>query len=280
MRLDAESTRVEDTQPLRTVRSLTRKPASGSAEDETEAPNTTPNLPTVGSVGYVELSRIDRSDTTYRFRANLRVAGLARAFEADGQQVPVILRPHPKGTRPYQLVSGFRRCAAAERLGWTRLYAEIRELDEDAAFSLAVAENTNRKSYSDLDRAHVVVSQKAVNMTEGQIGTLLGVSDRRVRHLRKLLDFPAFVRDAVDDAEHRMTLGHALALGRAAEKADGAFPWEEWVQRVADEALSRRALQELLKGEVEKPKKSKEELFAELERVLKEIREAGYEVSV
>lgn len=216
---------------------LTTNVPTGSEAPSIELP--------VGEVRHILLADVDE-DETYRFRAHLRTTVLERKIEAEGQLVPVIVRRNPK-KRTFQLVSGFRRVTALRRLGQGTVYAEIRDLDDDAAFLLAIGENTGRSGYSDLDRAHVVRTQRANEMSESEIGLLLGISTRRVRHLRKLLDLPEVVQRAVDAPEHRLGLDTALLLGRFANR-DPEFNWGRWVARVQSEDMSfgklKRALAE------------------------------------
>ncbi|OGH66325.1 MAG: hypothetical protein A3B90_01350 [Candidatus Magasanikbacteria bacterium RIFCSPHIGHO2_02_FULL_41_13] len=65
-------------------------------------------------VKQVPMSEIDLSDLTYRFRAVVRVADLARSIRESGQQIPAVVRPHPSPASGFkwQLISGFRRATA------------------------------------------------------------------------------------------------------------------------------------------------------------------------
>jgi ParB-like chromosome segregation protein Spo0J len=83
---------------------------------------------------YVDVIRVPLSDIEIseewncrRFRASEDLDGnvgfetLVRSIAREGQHTPVVVRPHPKsgkkkGVLPYQLVSGFQRCAAIRTL--------------------------------------------------------------------------------------------------------------------------------------------------------------------
>ena len=65
-----------------------------------------------------------------------------------GQQVPVVIRDRDG----HELVCGARRLAACRRLG-VPVRAEMRDLDDEAAFVLRDTENRHRQDLCDLDRA-------------------------------------------------------------------------------------------------------------------------------
>lgn len=83
------------------------------------------------------------------------------SFTADGpelayqQNVPVLLRPNPKGTPPYVVVAGFSRIEAITQIAKSRgeldkvrVFALVRPLDEAQARALNLQENTGRTELS------------------------------------------------------------------------------------------------------------------------------------
>ena len=75
---------------------------------------------------------------------------LASSIEASGLLQPVVVRP--VGSR-FELIAGERRFRAAQRLGWKAIPAVVREVDDQAALTLALIENLQRDDLSPIDTA-------------------------------------------------------------------------------------------------------------------------------
>ena len=194
-----------------------------------------------GEVKMVPLSEIDLDNTQYMFRHDLRTGPLERSLREQGLQVPVILRSRGRGQRKHQIISGFRRVTAASRLGWKDIGAVIRsDLDTDeAAFRASVLENTNRKTYSDIDRALVIHEYRKRKIgKDAQVPMdVLGLTKRQQRNLLSLLDLPGPVQTAIDDETQAFSATHGLTLKQAAGKFPG-IDYAKWVKAVNDTGLS------------------------------------------
>lgn len=79
-----------------------------------------------------------------------------RAFLADirahGQQVPVLLRPHPERPGRYQIAYGHRRLWAARRLG-VPIKAQVRNLSDAELVVAQGQENAQRRDLSFIEKA-------------------------------------------------------------------------------------------------------------------------------
>ncbi len=73
------------------------------------------------------------------------------SIEQFGVLNPVIVRPNDNGG--YEIVSGHRRCHAAERAGLDTVPAIVRNLDDDAAIILMVDSNLQRETILPSERA-------------------------------------------------------------------------------------------------------------------------------
>src|ERR1041384_2369212 len=71
---------------------------------------------------------------------------LADSIAASGLLQPVIVRARPEGR--YELIAGERRWRAAQRLGWSRIPAVVRDVDDRALLTLALIENLQRDALS------------------------------------------------------------------------------------------------------------------------------------
>lgn len=199
-----------------------------------------------GSVAHVALDHIV-DDDRFRFRATLRVGPLKKSLELFDQQQPIIVRRlTPKG-RKYQLISGFRRVAALRALGRSYATAVVRDdlvgdENDERALRAAVLENTQRKTYTDIDRAYVIRSFEERGVNGIDVGPLLGISKRQKNNLKSLLDLPELVQEELSDPESAFKTTHALQLRKLQRKYvpddPEAFDWPTWIERVKAEALS------------------------------------------
>mgnify|MGYP003778697223 CR=1 FL=1 len=104
-----------------------------------------------------------------------------------GQQVPVLVRPHPETPDRYQIVYGRRRVLALRDLGQT-VKAMIRDLDDDALVMAQGQENTARRDLSYIEKANFArqmseagykrkVICDAINIDKTVISRMLNVID-------------------------------------------------------------------------------------------------------
>jgi len=78
------------------------------------------------------------------------LAELAESMEASGLLQPVVVRSQG-GT--YELIAGERRWRAAQRLGWTKIPAVVKDVDDRTLLTLALIENLQRDDLSPVDEA-------------------------------------------------------------------------------------------------------------------------------
>lgn len=79
-------------------------------------------------------------------------AALMHSIESSGQQVPVLVRPHPEKPGRYQTAYGHRRIRAAARLG-LRVRAIVRDLNDTELVLAQGKENNERRDLSFIERA-------------------------------------------------------------------------------------------------------------------------------
>jgi ParB/RepB/Spo0J family partition protein len=183
----------------------------------------------------LRLDAIELDDETFRFRAALRLGPLKESLNLEGQQVPIIVRDvGTSAMSMYQIISGFRRVRSLQDLGIQTVSAVVRtDLDDDElAFRTSVLENSNRKTYSDIDRALVIRRYEEEGHSTVDVADLMGLSTRQKNNLRALLDLPASVQAAIDDPDSHFGATHALVLRQLAGK-HGDLDYEHWVHVVA-----------------------------------------------
>jgi ParB family chromosome partitioning protein len=212
----------------------------------------------------IPFSEIDLSDHQFRFRVNLRIGNLAGSIAAEGQQFPVILRRKRDGK--LQVISGFRRLAAIDKLGWDKVKAVIRnDLDDDAeACRVSILENEIRQTYNDLDRAYAILAYRRMGKTAGEIEEIFKVGARQRQRLEELTTFPKALQNAVADG--RVPSTHAVKLMQHARKFEDT-DISAWIKWIADDNASMKQLNAALKEEVADGKRGQPvELFVAKEK--------------
>jgi len=189
-------------------------------------------------IAEIALEKLLFDDTSLMFRASLRVRDLVESIAAEGQQIPIIVRPAPDSEH-YQIISGFRRATAMRQLGLPGIAAIIRyDLnDDEAAFRTAIVENEQRKTYSDIDRALVIRRYQQSGWTSFDIAELMGLRRRQLLYIRSLLDLPAPIQAAIDDPDDHFSATHGIELGRLQRKYP-QIDLPTWIARVNGECMS------------------------------------------
>jgi ParB family transcriptional regulator, chromosome partitioning protein len=137
-----------------------------------------------------------------RFRelvASMQVAGLLQ---------PVVVRRHLDG---YQLIAGERRWRAAQKLGWQKIPAVIKEADDRTLLTLALVENLQRDDLSCIEEA--TSYQRLLDefqLSQSEVARLVGRDRSTVANALRLLKLPPEIAVMVD--EGRLSEGHARAL--------------------------------------------------------------------
>jgi ParB family transcriptional regulator, chromosome partitioning protein len=143
-------------------------------------------------------TRIDEAELT----------DLANSMQASGLLQPVIVRPRDGG---YELIAGERRWRAAERLGWPRIPAVVRDVDDRTLLTLALVENLQRDDLSPIDEAAGYRRLgEEFHLGQAEIGRTVGRDRSTVANLLRLLQLPPDVQEMVH--EKRLSAGHARAL--------------------------------------------------------------------
>ena len=167
---------------------------------------------------------------------------LADSIAASGLLQPVIVRARPEGR--YELIAGERRWRAAQRLGWSRIPAVVRDVDDRALLTLALIENLQRDALSPLDAA--LGYQQLIqdfSLPQQEVARLVGKDKSTVSNTLRLLRLPADVQQLLE--RRALTEGHARALLALAEAQE--------ISRLARECVaaewSVRDLEARVRGE-------------------------------
>lgn len=99
---------------------------------------------------------------------------LVEQIKDHGQQVPILVRPHPEVTGRYQVAYGHRRLAAISRLG-IKIRAVVRNLTDDELVVSQGQENNARTNLSFIERALFAVRLEDRSFARDVIMSALGV---------------------------------------------------------------------------------------------------------
>lgn len=170
------------------------------SREQAEAAGTLRELPmaSVRPNPFQPRTRIDEAELT----------DLANSMQASGLLQPVIVRPRDG---VFELIAGERRWRAAERLGWPRISAVVREVDDRTLLTLALVENLQRDDLSPIDEAAGYRRLgEEFHLGHAEIGRAVGRDRSTVANLLRLFQLPPDVQAMVH--EKRLSAGHARAL--------------------------------------------------------------------
>ncbi|MDD6371896.1 MAG: ParB/RepB/Spo0J family partition protein [Eubacteriales bacterium] len=142
-----------------------------------------------------------------------------------GVLAPLLVRPDPDGG--YEIVSGHRRCHAAELAGLETVPAIVREMDDDAAIIAMVDSNLQRETILPSERAwaykmkldamkhqgartDLTSAQVAPKLSTAVIGEAAGMSKDTVKRYIRLTNLIPELMDMVD--ERKMAFNPAVEV--------------------------------------------------------------------
>ncbi|MCX2720940.1 plasmid partitioning protein RepB [Roseibium salinum] len=217
-------------------KSILQQMAEGEGRDVAEVVPKSPRhrrmgSPVVGNVGKALTSlsadtvlslnpdKIDPSPFRDRFETDAEAADalqdLKASIEAEGQKLPVLVRPHPSEEGRYQLAYGHRRTAVLQELHretdkpeTVRVRAYVRELTDAELIREQSLENGVRENLSWIEQALWAVQLKNAGIKQREMEPILGQKETNISVLLK-------VANAIpDDIVH--AIGRAKGVGRPA----------------------------------------------------------------
>jgi ParB family chromosome partitioning protein len=110
---------------------------------------------------------------------------LRESIQTYGQQVPVLLRPHPEVAGRYEIVYGRRRLMAIKSLGLP-VKAMIRQLDDHALIMAQGQENTSRQDLSFIEKANFAAQLQDAGYDRPTIAAALSIDLPMVSRMLKV----------------------------------------------------------------------------------------------
>jgi ParB family chromosome partitioning protein len=149
----------------------------------------------------------DNDRTTFNTEA---INELAASIKTFGLAQPITVRPLENNT--FEIVAGERRFRAMQTLGWTTIPAIVRELDDETASAIMLAENTSRVDLDPVEEAKAYGKRVAQGHTAREVAEAAGVSPFRVQRRLALLNLTTEGQNLVTHGN--LTLTNALMVSR------------------------------------------------------------------
>jgi ParB family chromosome partitioning protein len=166
---------------------------------------------------------------------------LVASIQASGLLQPIVVRPRSGG---YELIAGERRWRAATQLGWAKIPAVVKDVDDRTLLTLALIENLQRDNLSSIDEAAGYRRLGAeFQVPQAEIARLVGRNRATVANLLRLLQLPSEVQALVH--ERKLSEGHARALLALAEPAEMIA----LARQAAEEGWSVREVEARVRGD-------------------------------
>ncbi len=183
----------------------------------------------------VELNTADVDDSfivdRISFESDPGFAGLKDAMATHGQQVPILVRPHPDHPKRYQAAYGHRRLRAARELG-RPIKAVVKHLSDVELVVAQGQENSERSDLSFIERAMFASHLEQRGFDRDTITAAIGVDKPE---LSRLLSVVGNI-----DTEIIFAIGPAPKVGRPR--------WLALASKLA-EPQAVRSVKEVLKSE-------------------------------
>jgi ParB family chromosome partitioning protein len=133
---------------------------------------------------------------------------LTASIEASGLLQPVIVRPR---NGKYELIAGERRWRAVQSLGWPKIPAVVKDVDDQTLLTLALIENLQRNDLTAMDEAAGYQRLgEEFKLPQAEIARLVGRNRSTVANLIRLLKLPDEVKSLIH--QRKLSEGHARAL--------------------------------------------------------------------
>ena len=135
---------------------------------------------------------------------------LKSSIQQAGLLQPVVVRPAPGGSG-FELIAGERRLRACQALGWEKIPAVRRDVDDRTVLTLALIENLQRDDLSPIDEARGYERLIAeFELTQQDVAIAVGRDRSTVANALRLLKLPDAVLQMLHDGH--LSVGHARAL--------------------------------------------------------------------
>ncbi|TGA98659.1 nucleoid occlusion protein [Sporolactobacillus shoreae] len=133
---------------------------------------------------------------------------LAETIKSHGVIQPIVLRPLDD---KFEIIAGERRWRACTYLGWEKIPAIVKNLDDDQTASIALIENLQREELTAIEEAMAYSRLIDIHgLTQEGLAQKLGRGQSTIANKLRLLKLPSAVQSAI--LEKKISERHARAL--------------------------------------------------------------------
>ena len=170
---------------------------------------------------------------------------LADSIIIHGILQPLLVRPHPTESGIYEIIAGERRWRAAQKAKLHEAPVVIQNLNDAAAFEIAIIENIQREDLTPIEEAEAyrrLIDE--FHYTQDKLSQNVGKSRSHIANTLRLLTLPPEIAELLQDG--KLSAGHARAL-LTADDAVGL------ARRIVAENLSVRQIEQVIGQQKQKP---------------------------
>lgn len=179
---------------------------------------------------------------------------LSESIKVHGMIEPIIVTKRKENQKEYyQIIAGERRWRAAKNAGLETVPVVVKEYTDREILEIALIENIQREDLNAIEEAQAYERLlKDLKLTQDQLAERVAKSRTAITNTMRLLKLSKKVQQMV--VEERISAGHARAL-LAIEDKNVQY---EFAQKIADEELSVRATESLIKKYLEEQNQQEE----------------------
>jgi len=187
------------------------------------------------------------------------IRGLTQSIKTQGQQVPLIVYPHPTKKGKYIIKDGRRRYAALKDADIKEALVFVSESkNDDEAYLESLLINLQREDNTDFEKAQVFGKLVESGMKSKEIAQRMGVAEGYVSHRLAILKLPAKWQNEVKKGKLGVTHARMFAPLFSSEVAADQNMAENLIARVLEGKLdSTRAQERIDKYIAKKEEKAK-----------------------
>lgn len=187
-------------------------------------------------------SQIDPSPFADRFadQDTAAVEALTTSIREHGQEIPILVRPHPSEPGRYQIAYGHRRVKAATDLG-LQVKAYVRELPDDRLVVAQGIENSAREDLTFIERASFALKLETGGFQRSLIQTALSIDRQEASKLLSVAKaVPTWLIEAIGRAPkigrpRWQELADVLKANTAERNARSAIDEKSFAQKESDD---------------------------------------------
>lgn len=175
-----------------------------------------------------------------------KIGELAQSIKEHGVFTPVLLRKSVKG---YELIAGERRVRASKQAGLKTIPAIVMEFTEEQMMEISLLENIQREDLNAIEEAQAYQRLiERLDYTQEKLAQRVGKSREHITNMLRLLKLPKSVQQLV--TENKLSMGHVRPLVTIEDEGEAY----DMAMKIAEEGLSVREVERLVKERQEKPK--------------------------